>query len=175
MTLPFPWMPSKSGTKSRRMAEARFHQLLFHAFHEQNGFLDAARRDVPEAWLTLEMDVETDAPKEKVSLYLDTAVVKMYRAMGRGYQGRINRILETWMQMKMAEKTDMYRDLLGQLEADGAARQDIGVPDTVIANGKTLAENWAYNEGLQDGLAFARRAAAQKEETAPGDSGPDAV
>lgn len=158
MTEPLPWMSSKSGTKTRRLAEARFHQLLFYATNESDNFLETARRNVPEAWLTLEMDLETDAPKEKVSLYLDRALVKMYRAMGRGYQGRINRILETWMQMKMAEKTEMYRDLLSQLEKDGAARLDKGVPHNVIAGGKTLAENWAYNEGLKDGLAVSQRA-----------------
>jgi len=162
MTLPKPWMSKATGTKSRRMAEARFHQLLYFASNEGNGFLEEAKREVPEAWLTLEMDIETDAPKQKVSLYLDQAVVKMYRAMGRGYQGRINRILETWMQMKLAEKTEMYRDLLGQLEADGKVRLDEGVPQGVIAGGKTLAENWAYNEGLRDGLAVLGREPSAK-------------
>jgi len=155
-------MSKATGTKSRRMAEARFHQLLYFASNEGNGFLEEAKREVPEAWLTLEMDMETDAPKQKVSLYLDQAVVKMYRAMGRGYQGRINRILETWMQMKLAEKTEMYRDLLGQLEADGKVRLDEGVPQGVIAGGKTLAENWAYNEGLRDGLAVLGREPSAK-------------
>ena len=37
-----------------------------------------------------------------ISAYLDRAVVRCFRAMGGGYQARINRILETWVQMKMA-------------------------------------------------------------------------
>ncbi len=156
MTEPSPWMSKRTGTKTRRLAEARFHQLLFYATNERDDFLEVARRHVPEAWLTLEMDMDTDAPKQKVSLYLDASVVKMYRAMGQGYQGRINRILETWMQMKMAEKAGMYRDLLDQLEMDGVARLNDGVPQNVITGGKTLAENWAYNEGLKDGLAVVK-------------------
>ena len=126
---------------------------MYYASNERDDFLEAARRHVPEAWLTLEMDVDTAAPKQKLSLYLDASVVKMYRAMGRGYQARINRILETWMQMKMAEKTGLYRDLIGQLEVDGHARLDTGEPEDIVAGGKSLAENWSYNEGLIDGLS----------------------
>lgn len=158
MSPPVIWTSKRTGTKTRRMAEARFHQLLYYASHDNNDFLEEAKREVPDAWLTLELDMETVAKKKKVSLYLDEAVVKMYRAMGPGYQGRINRILETWMQMKIAEKTEIYRDLLGQLEADGIARLEDGEPDAVMAGGKTLAENWAYNEGLRDGLAVLARA-----------------
>ena len=170
MSPPVIWTSKRTGTKTRRMAEARFHQLLYYASHENNDFLEEAKREVPEAWLTLELDMETAAPKKKVSLYLDEAVVKMYRAMGPGYQGRINRILETWMQMKIAEKTEMYRDLLDQLEADGIARLEDGAPEAVIAD-KTLAENWAYNEGLRDGLALLGRTPMGE---ASGGNSPDA-
>ena len=171
MSPPVIWTSKRTGTKARRMAEARFHQLLYYASHENNDFLEEARREVPDAWMTLELDMETVAKKQKVTLYLDEAVVKMYRAMGPGYQGRINRILETWMQMKIAEKSEMYRDLMGQLEADGIARLEDRPPDSVISAGKTLAENWAYNEGLRDGLTVLGR--APRDET-PGGNSPDA-
>ena len=170
MSPPVIWTSKKAGTKTRRLAEARFHQLLYYASNESNDFLEEARREVPDAWLTLELDMETVAPKRKVTLYLDEAVVKMYRAMGPGYQGRINRILETWMQMKIAEKTAMYRDLLDQLEADARARLDDREPDDVLAGGKTLAESWAYNEGLRDGLTVIGQ--TPQGET-PGGNGPD--
>ncbi|MBT8414917.1 MAG: BrnA antitoxin family protein [Boseongicola sp.] len=171
MPPPVIWTSKRTGTKTRRLAEARFHQLLYYASNESNDFLEEARREVPDAWLTLELDMETVAPKKKVSLYLDEAVVKMYRAMGPGYQGRINRILETWMQMKIAEKTEMYRDLLDQLEADGAARLEGREPEDVMAGGKTLAESWAYNEGLRDGLTVLGHAPQGK---TPGGHSPDA-
>ncbi|MBT8458296.1 MAG: BrnA antitoxin family protein [Boseongicola sp.] len=153
------------------MAEARFHQLLYYASHENNDFLEEAKREVPDAWLTLELDMETVAKKQKVSLYLDEAVVKMFRAMGPGYQGRINRILETWMQMKIAEKTGMYRDLMAQLEADGIARLENGEPEDVVSGGKSLAENWGYNEGFRDGLEIM---GARPKVKAPGGNSPDA-
>ena len=171
MSPPVIWTSKRTGTKTRRMDEARFHQLLFYASNESNDFLEEARREVPEAWLTLELDMETAAPKKKVSLYLDEAVVKMYRAMGAGYQGRINRILETWMQLRIAEKSELYRDLLGQLEADAIARLEEREPEDVMAGGKTLAENWAYNEGLRDGLSVIARTSG---DAATGGKPPDA-
>lgn len=165
MSYPYQWMSRPKGTKTRRMAEARYHQLLFYAANETDDFLEEARRQVPEAWTTLELDVETDAPKQKVSLYLDQAVVRMFRSMGRGYQGRINRILETWMQMKMAEKTEMYRDLMGQLDHDRQAYLTEEAPEPLAQTRKTLAEHWAYNEGLRDGLEVYAKDQAALEKT----------
>ena len=57
---------------------------------------------VPEAWHTLEADLEVEEPREKVTLYLDRSVARFYRGMGRGYHARINRLLRTWAQMKIA-------------------------------------------------------------------------
>ena len=57
---------------------------------------------LPAEWKLILHDADVTEKKEKVTLYLDRAVARMFRAMGKGYQGRINRILETWMQMKMA-------------------------------------------------------------------------
>ena len=65
------------------------HQLLFlEAMTRDELFLETARKEIPEAWHTLEMDVEAEGPKEKVTLYLDRAVIQMFRKMGKGYQAR---------------------------------------------------------------------------------------
>ncbi len=152
MSPPVIWTSKRTGTKTRRMAEARFHQLLYYASHENNDFLEEAKREVPEAWLTLELDMETAAPKKKVSLYLDEAVVKMYRAMGPGYQGRINRILETWMQMKIAEKAVFQKEIMERVEE---AREDKTrpEPETFMEEQRAkLVEHWAYETGGQDAV-----------------------
>jgi len=39
----------------------------------------------------------------KMSLYLDESVARFYRAMGTGYQARINRILATFAQMRISQ------------------------------------------------------------------------
>ena len=57
---------------------------------------------IPPEWHTLEQDVEVTPKKAKVTLYLDAPVLKYFRAMGNGYQERINRLLSTWMNMKVA-------------------------------------------------------------------------
>lgn len=77
MTFPMPWVPKMAGPRTRRMADARFHQLLYFISCEGDDFLEEAKRAVSDAWLTLEMDVETDTAKQKISLYLDQSLVKM--------------------------------------------------------------------------------------------------
>lgn len=57
---------------------------------------------VPEAWDTLEQDVDVVEAKTKITLRLDDSVAKFYKAMGPGYQARINRVLATFAQMRIA-------------------------------------------------------------------------
>lgn len=147
------WAPTK-GPKTRKLAKARFHQLLYlqTLAASEDFFLETARKEVPEAWHTLEIDVETTGPKEKVTLYLDRAVARMFRAMGKGYQGRINRILETWMQMKMAEKM-VFRKEVTQAVTEARAemvRPDVG--ERMKEEYEKLHQHWAYLEGWQDAV-----------------------
>jgi uncharacterized protein (DUF4415 family) len=60
---------------------------------------------IPVAWDTLEQDVDVNEKKVRLTLMLDESVAKFFRAMGRGYQARINRILGTFVQMRMAQVT----------------------------------------------------------------------
>lgn len=147
------WAPGK-GPKTRKLAEARFHQLLYlqTLASSEDYFLETARKEVPEAWHTLEMDVETERPKEKVTLYLDRAVLAMFREMGKGYQGRINRILETWMQMKMAEKAAFRLEVVDAVTdaREGMTREDVG--ERMMQHYEKMVEHWAYEEGWQDAV-----------------------
>lgn len=88
-------------TKTERLARRR---LMYHMWiaDEDRLPLDQMRADAPEAWHMIEADIDCHAPKRKVTLYLDKSVATMFQAMGKGYQARINRILETWLAMKMA-------------------------------------------------------------------------
>lgn len=70
--------------------------------------------DVPDAWQTLEQDTDVDEKKVKITLRVDESVAKFYRAMGTGYQARINRILATFAQMRMAQA----KQLNAKLEVD---------------------------------------------------------
>ena len=140
------------GPKSRRLAEERFYALLSQsAMENEKAFLEAMRHEVPEAWHTLEMDLEVEAPKEKVTLYLDRAVVTMFRKMGKGYHARINRILETWLQMKISEVEAFRAEMIARVKA---AREDKGRSEAekvLDREAEALVEHWAYREGFEAG------------------------
>ena len=140
------------GSKTRRLAEERFYALLSQsAMENERAFLEAIRHEVPEAWHTLEMDLEVEAPKEKVTLYLDLRVVTMFRKMGKGYHARINRILETWLQMKISEIEEFRAEMIARAKA---AREDEDRPEEakfLDRQAEALVEHWAYEEGFQAG------------------------
>ena len=90
-------------TKAAQNARAQLIWDLTYLRRERLVSTDI-RDEVPEAWHTLEADIEAEETKEKVTLYLDRSVARFYKAMGKGYQTRINRLLRTWAQMKIAEE-----------------------------------------------------------------------
>lgn len=151
MTL--PWTPTK-GPKTKRLAEARLRQLLFHETYDgDTGFLHLARRHIPDAWRTLEMDVEVAEPKIKVTLYLDRSVARLFRAMGAGYQARINRILMTWLQLKIAEKSEVEQVMLARIAEARVESERETEGDDPDGRRRALHEHWAYNEGWSDAVA----------------------
>lgn len=88
-------------TKTERLARDRLMRDLIHL--SRDSWIPATLEEVvPEAWHTLEVDLDVEEPREKVTLYLDRSVARFYRGMGQGYQARINRLLRTWAQMKIA-------------------------------------------------------------------------
>ena len=42
-------------------------------------------------------------------------MVRFYRAMGSGYQERINRLISTWMHMKIADELGLIEMIEGRL------------------------------------------------------------
>ena len=69
----------------------------------------------PPSWHRPEQDLELAAKKQKVTLYLDAPVVRFYRAMGSGYHERINRLLSTWMNMKIADELRLIEMIEGRI------------------------------------------------------------
>ena len=67
------------------------------------------RDEVPAAWHVLEYDLDVSEPKVKVTLWLDKSVAQFYRAMGKGYQARVNRILALYAHMKIAKFLDLEK------------------------------------------------------------------
>lgn len=103
-------MPTKM-TKQDRIAMER---LKYHTWLMERDDWDAthALYDIaPSAWHTIMADIDCHEPKDKLTLYLDKSVARTFKAMGKGYQARINRILQTWLSMKMAEKFDVMEQI----------------------------------------------------------------
>lgn len=93
-------------TKTQRIAKDRLDRYRLAMEKEEIWGIEL-RDQLPEAWQTLEHDLDCVEKKVKVTLYLDESVAKMFRAMGRGWQGRINRLLGTWVQMKILGAWDL--------------------------------------------------------------------
>jgi len=101
-------------TKSEKLArEGLMKNLVF--LSQETWIPSTIALEVPEAWHTLEADVDVEEPKEKVTLYLDRSVARFYRAMGKGYHARINRLLATWAQMKIAGEVELEAKLKERL------------------------------------------------------------
>ena len=144
------WMPTK-GPKTKRLAEDRFRQLMYHSQYDDYQFnLRVLRHEVPEAWHTLEFDIDVTEKKEKVTLYLNKSIIKMFHAMGNGYQARINRVLETWLQMKIAGFVGREREMLQRIDDSMDDYQRPTEPPDNSAQWETLEEHWAYKQGFRD-------------------------
>ncbi|MEO1238346.1 MAG: BrnA antitoxin family protein [Pseudomonadota bacterium] len=91
----------RKGPKTQRLAEQRLKRLLLELYDET--MPSEAEWTIPEAWATLEQDIDVEEKKVKITIRLDESVVKFFRTMGVGYQARMNRVLATYAQMKIAE------------------------------------------------------------------------
>lgn len=118
-------------TKTERIARDRLMNDLIHL--SRDGWIDTTlAEEVPDAWHTLEADLDVEEPREKVTLYLDRSVVRFYRGMGRGYHARINRLLRTWAQMKIAGEVqlDAYLEKRMSGGKDEAEGEDKETPES---------------------------------------------
>ncbi len=102
-------------TRSERIARRNFSRDWF-VLEMMDLNLDEMRAKLPEDWHLVEHDADLTEPKQKVSLYLDRSVARSFQAMGKGYQGVVNRVLRSWMQAKAAQMLE--------LDAQLKARQD---------------------------------------------------
>ena len=97
-------------TKTARIAR----QKAFYNFSVEGPLFgeflaEEVRAKVPRAWHTIERDIDVEEPKEKVTLYLDRSVAQCFRAMGKGWQGRVNWLLRTWLHMKTGELLELEK------------------------------------------------------------------
>lgn len=96
-------------TKTRQLYIERMLLNLEH-LKEENELDYHVQALVPQAWDTLERDIDVEEKKTKLTLRLDDSVAKFYRAMGAGYQARINRILATFAALCIKRTKDFIQE-----------------------------------------------------------------
>ena len=99
--------------KKRNLAEERAYvdlmiELLDEEQHWKNFRLKEAF--IPEDWRSLEADVPVRRRKTKVTAAFDADLVKWFRAMGLGYQARMNAVLRTFMLARISKEITGRKD-----------------------------------------------------------------
>ena len=116
-------------TKTERMAREGLMRNLIYLMQE-DWIPSTISEEIPAAWHTLEMDLDVEEEREKVTLYLDRSVARFYRGMGKGWHARVNRLLATYAQMHLAKEVrleEMLRERVGM----GTPPLDTPAPDDV--------------------------------------------
>ncbi|MEL6840303.1 MAG: BrnA antitoxin family protein [Pseudomonadota bacterium] len=81
----------KYATDARRMIEYDLHSVALKL------------RCLPKEWDEIWQDIDRRDPKKvPITIRLDADVVKFFKAMGEGYQPRINRVLRSFMHYRLA-------------------------------------------------------------------------
>lgn len=120
---------SPSRPKTQRIAKEKLGRYLQIARLDDE-LTELVRDLVPQAWHRLEHDIDVEEPKVKITLRLDRSVAKFYRAWGNGYQARINRILATYAQTRIADYLRLEKDFHAYVQLSMDKYND-PVPDDI--------------------------------------------
>ncbi|NOX74502.1 MAG: BrnA antitoxin family protein [Alphaproteobacteria bacterium] len=72
---------------------------------------------IPPEWISIAREGATPA-KTRITARFDADVVRFFRSLGTGYQEKMNRVLKSWMLMRMVglvegrESDEIVKDLL---------------------------------------------------------------
>jgi uncharacterized protein (DUF4415 family) len=88
----------------RTPRQRRSHAELVAQLAEIETWFESYRagRAMPRAWRRIERDVPTRPRKTRVTAALDADVVTFFRAMGQGYQARMNAVLRSFMLARLS-------------------------------------------------------------------------
>lgn len=97
---------------------------------------------IPEAWSEIWEDRDRrDAKRTRVTVSLDADVVRFFKAMGPGYQPRMNRVLRAFMELRLCG-----------LVAGPDANRYVDAPSLVLAENLRREKEWGENpdEDMED-------------------------
>ena len=101
---------SEERSWSQLVDELEIQEIEFERFKR-------SRSLIPPGWHAVESRAPVKPPKTKLSLSLDADMVKWFRALGRGYQPRMNAILRAYMHAVISKEVEQKgdRDWRGEL------------------------------------------------------------
>lgn len=92
----------KDMTKKERILWADAMELLEDIEWDLYDFFDRERK-IPKGWHSIWQDRDRRDPNRvRVTISLDADVVKFFKAMGKGYQPRINRVLRAFVMGRLS-------------------------------------------------------------------------
>ncbi len=98
----------------RTKVEEKAHSELLVELAEMDLWMQQFRLKegyIPEAWAEMEDRAPVNEPKTKVTISLDTKVLRWFKAMGRGYQARVNAVLRTYMLSILCKEVKGQKDV----------------------------------------------------------------
>lgn len=83
------------------------HELEWLQEEIERSWLD---RSLPDQWTGMEWDAPVDRHKTRVTLRMDSDMLRWFRKLGPGYQARINRVLRVYWTALLCGHIKGYRD-----------------------------------------------------------------
>jgi uncharacterized protein (DUF4415 family) len=99
--------------RKRSKAEERSFAQMAAELEEQLGEIGRLKlkaRLIPPGWHKVESLAPVKPVKTKLNLALDADMVKWFRALGRGYQPRMNAVLRAYMHAVIAKEVERAED-----------------------------------------------------------------
>ena len=146
----FSWEPT-NGPEAKKLAEAPWHALMAQMGSDALSF-ESLKVKVPDEWWTLEMDFECAAPEEKVTLYVDRAVARMFRTMEHRIRRGSTGSLGLRLQMQFAAPWHKEKDIVyWAMKASEKKRREELEPGKMAEHEVRLMEDLAWPKDYEAG------------------------
>jgi uncharacterized protein (DUF4415 family) len=100
--------------RKRSKTEERSFARMLDDLEEQEIAFERFKRTrslVPPGWHSVERRAEIKPKKTKLTVTLDADMVAWFRALGRGYQPRMNAVLRAYMHAVISKEIEQKGDL----------------------------------------------------------------
>jgi len=102
-------------TNRKRTKDEEFNLgEMIDVLEEQRAELELRCRSyelIPPGWRSVARDTPVTPPKTKLTVRLDADMVAWFRALGRGYQPRMNAVLRAYMHAVIAKEIERKREI----------------------------------------------------------------